>query len=135
MHAEIDSVYHEVSIIQNWKKWHPSLKDQPENEFSFLKDGSMKIKNDYLKITDTSKELVLAEFRKEGGRPLISGMKFFTHEKVDSLTVQWYMEFKLRWYPWEKFRSLFYENIYGIQMEQGLSSLKQLMEGDRSSLK
>jgi len=61
----------------------------------------------------------------EKGKPVISGFKTIRHPG-DSLTLQWYMDFKLKWYPWEKFRSLFYENIYGVQMEQGLHNLKEL---------
>ena len=135
MHAEFDSVYKEVSNIQTWKNWHPALIDLQAEEFVFLEDGSMKVKNDFLKIMQKDKNVVIAEIKKEGGRPLLSGMKFITHPQVDSLSIQWYLDFKLRWYPWEKFRSLFYENIYGVQMEQGLSNLKQLMEARRSSLK
>ena len=134
IHAAFDSVYQEVSKIQNWKNWHPALKDLLEDEFVFLEDGSMKVKNDFLRITQKNKNEVMAEFRKEGGRSLVSGMNFISHPPGDSLTVQWYMEFRLHWYPWEKFRSLFYENIYGVQMEQGLSNLRQLMESRRSSL-
>jgi len=48
--------------------------------------------------------------------------------------VQWWMDFKLRWYPWEKFSSLFFENIYGAQMEKGLDNLKRLAEANRSSI-
>lgn len=133
MHTEFDSVYLEVSTIKNWRNWHPALKDIGDDEFVYLQDGSMKVKNDQLMIIQKNKQEVIAEFRNKGGNPLVSGMKFITHPQVDSLTIQWYMEFKLRWYPWEKFRSLFYENIYGVQMEQGLSNLKQLMDDRRSS--
>ncbi len=135
MHAEPDSVYLEISNIRHWKKWHPALKGLADDEFIFMADSSMKVKNDFIKIIQRDKAEVLAEFRNEKGRPLLSGMKIITHgSNTDSLTVQWYMVFKLRWYPWEKFRSLIYENIYGIQMEQGLANLKQLIELNHSSL-
>ena len=128
MQAESDNIYREISNIQNWKNWHPALKDLGGEEFSLLEDGSMKVKNNFLRITKKDQEMVIAEFKKEGGRPLISGMKLISYPQPDSLTVQWYMDFNLPWYPWEKFKSLFYEDIYGVQMEQGLSNLKQLME-------
>jgi hypothetical protein len=67
----------------------------------------------------------------DNGRPIISGFKIIRHQQGDSATLQWYMDFELRWYPWEKFRSLFYENIYGLQMEQGLLNLKELSEERR----
>lgn len=133
--AELDSVYREVSIIQNWKNWHPVLKDLPAENFIYLEDGSMQVKDNFLRIIQKNKSELIAEFKKEGGRPLVSGMKLISHPLVDSITLQWYMDFKLRWYPWEKFRSLFYENIYGVQMEQGLSNLKQLMENRLLSFK
>lgn len=133
--ADQDKVYHEISNIQNWKNWHPSLKSLADDEFVFMEDSSLKVKNDYIKIIQRDDKEVIAEFRNENGRPLRSGMKIILYgSKVDSLTLQWYMDFGLRWYPWEKFRSLFYENIYGVQMEQGLTNLKQLMELNRSSL-
>ena len=135
MEANIDSLYQEVSNISNWRNWHPALKDLSANEFIILDDGSMKVRSDVMKITQRNKEEIIAEFKNVAGRPLISGMKLITYPDIDSLTVQWYMDFNLRWYPWEKFRSLFYENIYGIQMEQGLSNLKQLMLDRRSSLR
>ena len=70
----------------------------------------------------------------DNGRPIISVLKVIRHQEGDSSTLQWYMDFKLRWYPWEKFKSLFFENIYGFQMERGLENLKQLSEGNRSSI-
>jgi hypothetical protein len=70
--------------------------------------------------------------KKDEGRPVLNGFKFIKHAQGDSVTLQWFMDFRLRWYPWEKFRSLFYENIYGVQMEQGLGNLKELSNAGRS---
>jgi hypothetical protein len=134
MRVEPDSIYHEISVIRNWRNWHPALKDLPVSDFVFLEDGRMRIKNDYLKILELKKDEVIAELKKKDGRPITSGMKLIMHLQSDSLTVQWYMDFRLPWYPWEKFKSLFYENIYGLQMEQGLANLKQLCEARRPSI-
>jgi hypothetical protein len=38
------------------------------------------------------------------------------------------MDFRLSWYPWEKFSSLFYEKTYGAMMERGLNDLKKRLE-------
>ena len=131
MQTDIDSVYDQISVLKNWKNWHPALKDLQDDEFMFAEDGIMQIRNDRLKITETKKDEVVTELRKDNGRPIISRIKIISHQQSDSLTVQWYFDFRLRWYPWEKFRSLFYENIYGVQMEQGLANLKELMEARR----
>ncbi len=135
VHAAADSVYKEISEINNWRKWHPAFKDIPENEFQFLNDSIFRVKENEMKIIKKTKDGVMAEFRKGNGKKVMSGIKMISYPQTDSLTVQWYMDFRLHWYPWEKFSSLFYENLYGVQMEQGLSNLKKLLEDDRSSLK
>jgi hypothetical protein len=43
------------------------------------------------------------------------------------------MDFHLRWYPWEKFASLLFEQSYGPKMEQGLGNIKKMVEADRTS--
>jgi hypothetical protein len=35
------------------------------------------------------------------------------------------MDFDLKWYPWQKIGSLFYESNYGAMMEQGLHNIKE----------
>ena len=57
-----------------------------------------------------------------------TGWNFYATEIPNSVTVQWYMDFHLRWYPWEKFSSLLLEKRYGPMMEKGLGNLKALVE-------
>ena len=66
--------------------------------------------------------------QKKGFRPIVTGWNAITHQSTDSTTVQWYIDFQLRWYPWEKFSSLLFEKNYGVRMEEGLSNLKKLAE-------
>ena len=42
--------------------------------------------------------------------------------------VQWYFEFKLKWYPWEKFGSILFDKQFGPPMERSLNNLKKLVE-------
>ena len=122
-----------ISDLSGWRDWHPALKDIPANEFEVLTDSIIKIRSTTISIKKKTGDEVIAEMSADKGRPIMSGFKLINHQAGDSTTLQCYMDFKLRWYPWEKFRSLFYENIYGIQMEQGLANLKGLAEAHRSS--
>ena len=45
----------------------------------------------------------------------------------DVVVVQWYFEFALKWYPWEKFGSITFENQFGPPMERSLINLKNLV--------
>jgi hypothetical protein len=47
------------------------------------------------------------------------------------VTVQWYIDFHLRWYPWEKFTSFLFEKIYEPQLKQGVEQLKIAAEQER----
>jgi len=132
--TDFGSLYNQISALKNWQNWHPALKKLPADEFTFSPDHHMLIRNDQLKIIDSTKNEIVTELTKSNGRPIISRLKIIAYQHSDSLTLQWYFDFKLRWYPWEKFRSLFYENIYGVQMEQGLANLKELLEDRRSSI-
>ena len=121
-----------ISSLAEWKRWHPALKEVPEIEVVVLAaSNAINVRGTSLSVIERKPGEIVTEMITEKGRPVISGLKLIDHPQADSSTLQWYMDFKLRWYPWEKFRSLFYENIYGIQMEQGLSNLKELSNAAR----
>ena len=44
--------------------------------------------------------------------------------------VEWTLDFPLRWYPWERMASMFYEKQLGPEMDVSLSELKKLTEHD-----
>ena len=123
---------HYISRLPDWKRWHPALKEIPGNELVVLADtNSLRVRGTTLAVKERKPGEIVTEMITDKGRPVVSGLKLMDHPQADSSTLQWYMDFKLRWYPWEKFRSLFYENIYGVQMEQGLNNLKELSTAAR----
>lgn len=123
--ADDSSTFNLISNLEDWKLWHPALKDLPESEIDASTD-SILVKNTIIKVVKRKEDELLTEMSVIGGRPIDNGFKLIRHEQRDSSTIQTFMNFHLHWYPWEKFRSLFYENIYGTQMEQGLANLRQL---------
>lgn len=132
--ADDKAVYTFIEKLPEWKKWHPALKDIPQKEIQVLTDNCVKVRGTTINVIERKQEEIVTEMLTDNGRPIISGLKIIRHQLGDSSILQWHMEFKLRWYPWEKFKSLFFENIYGVQMEQGLGNLKELSEGRRSSI-
>lgn len=123
---EQDRLFAYVYDLSAWKQWHPALMELPDSDIFFLKEDLLRVRDHNIVVKNRSESEMITEWKKDHGRPLISGMNLIRHNPGDSLTLQWYLDFRLRWYPWEKFRSLFYENIYGTQMEQGLENLKKL---------
>lgn len=54
--------------------------------------------------------------------------KFHFEESAGITVVQWYFDFKLNWYPWEKFGSITFDQQFGPVMERSLNNLKKLVE-------
>lgn len=54
---------------------------------------------------------------------------FFRMEESAGITVvNWYFDFRLKWYPWEKFGSIALEKQFGMAMESSLENLKRAVE-------
>ncbi len=133
VYANKPAVMTQISNAANWKNWYPGL----DSTKPLYVNGKMKgiifnqsdAKNPvYIKIDKESENEITAQYVNKKRRPVINGWKIISYPAVDSLTVQWYMDFRLPWYPWEKFRSLLFEKLYGSRMEQGLANLKALVE-------
>lgn len=133
--ATREQVYQYIDLPSKWKTWHPALKDLPANEITGLQEGGIRVKETTIRIAERKEDELIFEIVQGNAKPVRSGMKLIHLAGSDSLTLQWYMDFKLKWYPWEKFKTLFYENFYGMQMEQGLANLKELLDDRRSSIK
>lgn len=53
---------------------------------------------------------------------------FSLEESANVTVVQWYFDFRLKWYPWEKFGSITFDKRFGGPMESSLNNLKKLIE-------
>jgi ribosome-associated toxin RatA of RatAB toxin-antitoxin module len=117
LHAPKDTIFSLVKNPERWKEWHPAFMESPGR-----KSFDTIIVSDILQQGDTV-TMLLRQGKKE---PVANGWKIYEHSDVDSLTLQWYMDFRLKWYPWKKFSSLFFENTYGVMMQEGLTNLKKI---------
>lgn len=95
-----------------WKKWYPGA-------------DSARLLPVITEVTDSS---VTANSLLQNGRRGITGWNIYESGNPGMVTVQWYMDFHLRWYPWEKFSGLLLEKRYGPVMEKGLENLKKLLD-------
>lgn len=109
--------------LQRPSQWHPAY------------DSAGGLPDTVLLSRQTSPEETDFSFRTDTKESATNGWKVLSGLYPDSVTVQWYMDFKLRWYPWEKFSSLLFENRYGPFLERGLTRLKQVCEASRPSNK
>jgi hypothetical protein len=112
-----DSVFYLIRNREQWPRWHPAF--QQQNIVALLQQHGIQVTP--LLQTDT---LVTVRWQQAGKPPVLNGWQLHRFTASDSATLQWYMDFQLKWYPWQKFSSLFYEKTYGAMMEQGLQNIK-----------
>lgn len=115
--ARADSgVLRQISDTASWKNWHP-LYQTSQSPVRVPKT-----------ITDS---LVVIEMAQGAGRTITNSWALHRFGPADSITLQWYMDFKLSLLPWHRFSSLFYEPTYGRVMEKGLRNLKAVQAEKR----
>ena len=115
--AEKDSVYKLLVNQENWHLWNPLFSDSNYG-------NSKRIIVTPITLNDS---LLLFRFDQAGSKPVFNGWHIYKGAAT-GVTLQWYMDFTLKWYPCEKFKSLFFENTFGVMMEQGLKNLKNRTE-------
>jgi hypothetical protein len=101
-----------ITDTTQWRTWHPAYLGGRQQQATIA-------------FNTISDSLIISTISSPGKNSLLNGWQFYNHKGRDSYTLQWYIDFKLRWYPWEKFGSLFYEATYGKMIEQGLSNIKK----------
>lgn len=95
-----------------WKRWHPA----------FMQGAPTNLRLAQAANTDSLVQTVITH---ASGNSVANTWELHRFGANDSLTLQWYMDFRLSRMPWHRFSSLFYEGTYGKMMEQGLRNLKE----------
>ncbi|MFZ1264682.1 MAG: SRPBCC family protein [Chitinophagaceae bacterium] len=129
INANKDSVLNQIKNAAHWKNWYPGA----DTMALLVEDGqAVGLQLDSLRgairITNITDSSVTAAIVGQGLRKATTGWNSYQSAAPNTITVQWYMDFHLRWYPWEKFSSLLFEKRYGPLMEKGLDNLKKMME-------
>lgn len=122
-----ESVMSQISDPEKWKNWYPGA----ESSNFFYENDSVKglildsNKRRFIVITGKKDDEVTAIYQLPN-KQIPTGWQVAAAE--NSVTVQWYIDFHLRWYPWEKFTSFLFEKVYNPQLQQGLNNLKIFLE-------
>ena len=143
VNTDSSNVYKELSDVKNWNQWLPWI----------TADSGAVVQ------TSTVTNVPGAYFKWQGmnlnsaGTLTIQSIKpneiLLLHEMKDMNTseggfrirtvgtnateVLWYMEYKLKWYPWERFYGIFLDRIIGSAFEKGLEQFRQYAEGKNNA--
>lgn len=115
-----------VRDISKWKNWYPNFENVELSNVRAV-DGKVvaaTANGINLKIVESADSVVVVRMQR-GDRPVINGWQINKDIRNDSLALQAYMDFDLKWYPWEKFSSLLLDKSYGDRLAEALNNLKK----------
>ncbi len=117
------NILKKISNMKEWEQWNEYVK-----AIKIKSVAEDSIYSDVLSISIVSSDnaSVKTNWRQEN-RNSFPGI-FNLVSSQSQTTVQWYFEFSIKWYPWEKFGSIIYDKQLGPQMEKSLQNLKQMLE-------
>lgn len=123
--AQKEKVKQGLSDLKQWKHWNEMTnKEELTNKKfsdSFFSSDQMEVS-----LVSATGDAVITSWKRYQKERINSGFNLITAS--DSTIVQWYFDFKLNWYPWEKFGSIIFDKQLGPPMERSLTNFKSLME-------
>ena len=126
--VDIDASQGEISVfvsnLSNWKQWNSFVSDSLVQNpvFSPTRINSTQLN---VQLVSANMDSIITLWRKTD-RNIKCGFQLIPSGKVT--IVQWYFDFDLKWYPWEKFASIIFDRQLGPYMERSLGNLKKLAE-------
>jgi len=134
-----DSVWNQVDDLGKWENWNPFFNNLVTKQVAYLdtangKINAIQVESTIIRWEEKNATEHIAEMLSGNRLPMMSGWKCIPGQRsnsnvlADSITLQWYMDFQFRWYPWEKFQSIVYDQQLGPVMEKSLAGLKRLAE-------
>ena len=127
--TSVSNVKAKTFNLANWKEW---MTDASGSAAGITMDGSsIDIAGTRITPKATSDSTFITQWESSNNK-LLSTFRIIKHDNTDSLiTVQWQMEQKVKWYPWEKFASITKDEIWGGAMEKSLETLKKVLESNK----
>lgn len=118
-----EKLHAQLTNLKQWEQWNEFIKVLADRKAEGKRISSKQL---MVTIRQSNTTSVSTLWVQQNGKSFPAVYKLISQDSVT--TLQWYFEFRLKWYPWEKFSSLVYDKQLGPQMEQSLLNLKLLLE-------
>ena len=127
-----EKAYATLSDLRTWERWNGFIRGTPLTGKAFSSPASGKgaqLRSDQLVITEglSDSNYLSFDWNLVKGRRFQGGFSLLQIHP-ESLTVQYWFDFHLRWYPWERLGIFVYDRQWGPMMKESLDSLKLYLE-------
>lgn len=115
-----------IGDMRTWSEWNEMITSQDSSSGNFEKKQyiSPRLR---VEIVNASEDSVITKWKYRSSEPINSGF-YLVQSLSDTTVAQWYFDFHLDWYPWEKFGSIIFDQQLGPPMERSLLGLKNALE-------
>lgn len=143
--ADSIKVYQQLSDVKKWGEWMPWVTDDEgalvqtsavtNMPGAFFKwKGLGKNNSGTITLLTLSPNLITTKYELTEMNDSEGGFRIRTlPNNLSQCEVQWFMEYKLKWYPWERFYGIFLDHIIGSSFDKGLQELKLYLEKDKNT--
>lgn len=140
INADSTKVYNELRDVKNWSKWLPwittdsgaiiQLSPVTNEPGSFFKwKGLIYKSSGTITLQQIKPDIITTSYQLKDMNDAEGGFRIrSTGAAKQGTEVQWFMEYKLKWYPWERFYGIFMDHIIGPAFDKGLQQLKTYTE-------
>lgn len=140
VNADSATLFRALSDVKQWNQWLPwittdsgaivQLSPVTNKPGSFFRWQGVRYKSaGTISIKEIKNDEILLLHELQGMNKADGGFRIrSTGTKGEVTEVLWYMEYKLKWYPWERFYGIFVDHIIGPAFEKGLEQLKNFAE-------
>lgn len=124
-------VLKQIDDLREWKKWNefvinPSPREMNNTTNERGADSAfIDIGGAHIQLLEVHADTVVTIWRH--GEDSFSGI-FKIEESNGQTILAWDLKFHIKWYPWAKLASMFYDKNLGPLMEKSLMNLKNEME-------
>jgi hypothetical protein len=124
--APIPVIKAQVFRLNNWQHWMSDAKGE-KAKIDSIEEQGISIGETQIHVSSANDSTCYTTW--SGKTNMTGTFNIIDHHRPDSvITVQWQMEQKVKWYPWEKFASITKDELWGGSMEKSLDNLKKLVE-------
>lgn len=132
---DYETVYASLQNVGEWEAWMPWVKydstatvSRSENSNGgvavFRWSGNANKNAGSIYIVQTRPEEISLLFQFQNNIPAKGGFRIHKVEESEGVELIWFMEYRLRWYPWERFYGIFADKIWGQAFEKGLADFQ-----------
>ena len=125
-----EKIMDSISDLRTWASWNEfvhsnSVKNHPDAKRDSVSADYIRVDGNEISRSGVKRNDVYTTWTR-GNRAFTC--QFMMDDSKGMTVVVWTMNFNIKWYPWEKLASMFYDRQLGPLMEKSLVQLRDKLE-------